>query len=90
MATHSGILAWRSPWTEEPCGYSPWGPKRVRHDLMTKQQQLIENNPHHLLNVDYCPVTGPDTLLSFNLLNSQNNPLIYVLLVSSYYRDGEL
>lgn len=43
---------------------------------VTKQQQLIENNPHHLLNVDYCPVTGPDTLLSFNLLNSQNNPLI--------------
>ena len=24
MATHSSILAWRSPWTEEPEGYSPW------------------------------------------------------------------
>ena len=24
MATHSSILAWRSPWTEEPVGYSPW------------------------------------------------------------------
>ena len=23
MATHSRILAWRSPWTEEPVGYSP-------------------------------------------------------------------
>ena len=23
MATHSSILAWRSPWTEEPGGYSP-------------------------------------------------------------------
>ena len=23
MATHSGILAWRIPWTEEPGGYSP-------------------------------------------------------------------
>ena len=23
MATHSSILAWRSPWTEEPVGYSP-------------------------------------------------------------------
>ena len=20
MATHSSILAWKSPWTEEPCG----------------------------------------------------------------------
>ena len=27
MATHSGILAWRIPWTEEPGGYSPWGHK---------------------------------------------------------------
>ena len=26
MATHSSILAWRTPWKEEP-GYSPWGRK---------------------------------------------------------------
>ena len=25
MATHSSILAWRIPWTEDPAGYSPWG-----------------------------------------------------------------
>ena len=25
--THSTILAWRSTWTEEPGGYSPWGCK---------------------------------------------------------------
>jgi len=25
MTTHSSILAWRIPWTEEPVGYSPWG-----------------------------------------------------------------
>ena len=25
MATHSSILAWRIPWTEEPEGCSPWG-----------------------------------------------------------------
>ena len=29
MATHSGILAWRIPWTEEPAGYSPWGCKEL-------------------------------------------------------------
>ena len=33
MATHSSILAWEIPWTEEPCG------KRVRLDLPSKQQQ---------------------------------------------------
>ena len=27
MVTHSSILAGRSPWTEEPVGYSPWGHK---------------------------------------------------------------
>ena len=26
--THSSILAWRIPWTEEPGGYSPWGYKQ--------------------------------------------------------------
>ena len=27
MATHSSILAWEIPWTEEPVGYCPWGHK---------------------------------------------------------------
>ena len=27
MATHSSILAWRIPRTEEPGGYNPWGHK---------------------------------------------------------------
>ena len=27
MATHSSILAWEIPWTEEPERYSPWGHK---------------------------------------------------------------
>ena len=27
LATHSSILAWRIPWTEEPAGHSPWGHK---------------------------------------------------------------
>ena len=31
-ATHSSILTWRIPWTEEPDSYSPWGRKRFRHD----------------------------------------------------------
>ena len=42
MATHASILAWRILWTEEPgglqsMGSSPWGCKRVGHDLATKQ-----------------------------------------------------
>ena len=32
MATHSSILAWRIPWTEEPGGLQSTGLQRVRHD----------------------------------------------------------
>ena len=31
-ATHSSILAWRIPWTEEPGGLKPMGLQRVRVD----------------------------------------------------------
>ena len=30
MATHSSILAWRIPWTEEPGGLQSMGSQRVR------------------------------------------------------------
>ena len=32
MATHSNILAWRMPWTEEPGGPPSMGSQRVGHD----------------------------------------------------------
>ena len=32
VATHSSILAWRIPWTEEPGGLQSMGLQRVRHD----------------------------------------------------------
>jgi len=32
MATHSSILAWRIPWTEEPRGLQSMGLQRVGHD----------------------------------------------------------
>ena len=31
-ATHSSILAWRIPWTEEPGRVQSMGSQRVRHD----------------------------------------------------------
>ena len=42
MATHSSILAWEIPWTEEPGGLSSWGHKRVAQGLATKEQQSFE------------------------------------------------
>ena len=32
MATHTSLLAWRIPWTEEPVGPPSMGLERVRHD----------------------------------------------------------
>ena len=32
MATHSNILAWRIPWTEEPSGLHSMGSQKVRHN----------------------------------------------------------
>ena len=32
MATHSSVLAWRIPGTEEPAGLPAMGSHRVRHD----------------------------------------------------------
>ena len=39
MATHSSILAWKIPWTEEPGGYSLWG---------CKELDLLSNYAHRL------------------------------------------
>ena len=36
MATHSSILAWRTPWTEEPGGLEFMESQKVGHNLATK------------------------------------------------------
>ena len=38
MATHSSILAWEIPWTEEPDVLQFMGSIRIGHDLATEQQ----------------------------------------------------
>ena len=39
MATHSSILAWEIPWTEEPGGLESMGLERIKCDLATKTKQ---------------------------------------------------
>ena len=41
MATHSSILAWRIPWTEEPGRLQSMGSQRVRQDWATKLNSFI-------------------------------------------------
>ena len=38
MTTHSSILAWEIPWTEEPGRLQSMGSQRVGHNWVTKQQ----------------------------------------------------
>ena len=40
MATHSSVVAWEIPWTEEPGGLQSTGSKKVGHSLETKQRQI--------------------------------------------------
>ena len=41
MATHSSILAWRIPWTKEPCGLQSLESRRVGHDWVTNTSTHI-------------------------------------------------
>ena len=52
MATHSGVLAWSVPWTEEPGGLQSMGSHRAGHDWVTKharyfisEEKEAENTP---------------------------------------------
>ena len=40
MATHSSILAWRIPWTEEPGGLQSLGSQRVGHKWVSNTQTV--------------------------------------------------
>ena len=40
MATHSSILAWRIPWTEEPGGLQSTWSQRVGHNWATEQAHV--------------------------------------------------
>ena len=40
IATHSNMVAWEIPQTEELSGLQSVGSLRVRHNLATKQQQI--------------------------------------------------
>ena len=47
MATHSSILAWRIPWTEESSGLQSMGLQRVGHDW----KDLAKNERHILSSI---------------------------------------
>ena len=60
MATHSSIVAWEISWTEKPGRLQSVGSQRVGHDLVTKQQQSVQ---------EVKIVTAPVTRVSFSSLH---------------------
>ena len=61
----SGRFPWKREWQpvflprefhgqRSPAGYSPWGCKRVRHDLVTKQQRLENTKRSPIFPIVYC------------------------------------
>ena len=46
MATHSSILAWRIPWTEEPGALQTMKSQRVRHDRVTNTHTHTHTHTH--------------------------------------------
>ena len=52
MATHSGVLAWKIPWTEDPDRLQSMGLQRVRYNLAAKQQVLaLTSTPACIKNI---------------------------------------
>ena len=50
VATHSRILAWKIPWTEEPGGLKFKGWQRVRHDWATELPVHVTRHPPHTVS----------------------------------------
>ena len=60
MATHSSVLAWRIPQTEQPGGLQSLGSQRVRHNCVTHTHRHTHTHTHtqvfHGGPVCHCPV----------------------------------
>ena len=70
MEAHSSILAWKIPWTEEPCGLQWRGQDTVEHDGVTghTSKKILENlDSSQMLSILYALKCFPryiDNILS--------------------------
>ena len=87
MATHSSILAWRIPWSEEPGGLQSMGSQRVGHDWSDLSHSILVSVLKHcgvvlpvsgiLINISY----HTHSFVSATLLTlSEVKPLSHVQL----------
>ena len=82
MATHSSVLAWRIPWTEELVGLQSMGSQRVRHNWVTNTHtQCYTLYPHELFYNESLYLLKPSTLFS-HLLPLATTNLLFVSMIS--------
>ena len=81
VATHFSILAWKSPWTEEPCGYSPWGCK----ELDTTEWLMLSHFSHKwcLRDLEVKLVVSDSSMASAGL-----SWALGMLILGTYLPDG--
>ena len=89
MATHSTILAWRIPWTEEPGGLQSTGSQRVGHDWVTLLHFTHFSHPYmttgKTIALNRWTFVGKVTSVLFNMLSRLVRaflPRIKYLLIS--------
>ena len=72
MSTHSSILAWRIPWTEEPGGLQSMGSQRVGHDSANSAIKSVTTR------IDDCIffflLTDPSVVWTINLNLTEFKP----------------
>ena len=78
MATHSSILAWKIPWTEESGGLQSTGSKRVGQDLrdLERMHILQYRKVIVMLSQGFCK----SVLLTFGAREGSGTPLQYSCL----------
>ena len=59
MATHCNILAWESPWTEEPGRLQSMGLQKIGHDWSDLACTHTHTNAHTVTSFDYTSSASP-------------------------------
>ena len=76
MATRSSMLAWRSPWTEQPGRLQSSGSQRVRHDLMMSTHRLNKGLLSFYTHFSFLPLEVPEGSCTLHISVSPSGPTV--------------
>ena len=87
MVTHSSILAWRIPWTEEDGGLQSMGSQRVRHDWAARHARRHSNvYPQCLKHTrDFRNIRHWKNVSKVNEVEWKGPSVVYIVNITSIY-----